>query len=98
MFTDTFESIDQRRPPQETFYDGYVVNAILDAAYRSAATKNWEAVELPVWRGAEASDVIRAYTSFDDKYYLIKEEVLPNGVTKRILMDKQTVEVVSVDL
>lgn len=98
MFTDMFDSIDQGRQPQETFYDGYVVNAILDAAYRSAATKKWEAVELPVWRGAEASEAIKGYTSFDDKYYLIKEEVLPGGVTKRILKDKQTGEVVSVEL
>jgi hypothetical protein len=98
MFTDMFDSIDQGRPPHETFYDGYVVNAILDAAYRSAATKKWEAVELPVWRGAEASEAIRGYTSFDDKYYLIKEEVLPNGVTKRILKDKQSGEVESVEL
>ena len=39
MFTDMFESIDAGTEPQETFYDGYVVNAIMDAAYRSAATQ-----------------------------------------------------------
>jgi hypothetical protein len=52
-------------------------------------------VQLPVWRGAETSEPIKGYKSFDDKYYLIKEEVLPNGVTKRILKDKATGEVLS---
>jgi len=30
--------------PRETFADGYVVNVILDAAYRSMRTKRWESV------------------------------------------------------
>ena len=34
MFTDMFESIEQKREPMESFYDGYVVNCIIDAAYR----------------------------------------------------------------
>ena len=36
MFSDMFGAIDEGRAPQETFYDGYVVNAVMDAAYRSA--------------------------------------------------------------
>ena len=36
MFTDMFDAIDEGRAPRETFYDGYVVNAIIDACYRSA--------------------------------------------------------------
>ena len=40
----------QGRSPQETFYDGYVVNAIMDACYRSAKKHAWEPVELD-WRG-----------------------------------------------
>jgi len=98
MFTDMFESIELGRRPQETFYDGYVVNAILDAAYRSAASKGWEAVELPEWRGAEYSEPIKGHRSFDENYYLIKEEVLPNGTGKRILKDKVTGVVISRDL
>jgi predicted dehydrogenase len=31
--------------PRETFEDGYVVNCILDAAYRSMQTKKWERVQ-----------------------------------------------------
>ncbi len=36
MFTDMFDAMDEGRAPMETFYDGYVVNAIIDACYRSA--------------------------------------------------------------
>ena len=32
MFSDMFRAIERARAPQETFYDGYVVNAIMDAA------------------------------------------------------------------
>ena len=98
MFTDMFDSIDQGRPPQETLYDGYVINAIFDVVCRSAASKHWEAVGLHVRRGAEASEAIKGYTSCDDKYYLIKEEVLPDGVTKRILKDVQNGQVVSMEV
>jgi predicted dehydrogenase len=31
--------------PRESFEDGYIVNVILDAAYRSMKTKKWEAIE-----------------------------------------------------
>ena len=30
--------------PRETFEDGYVVNTIIDAAYRSMRSGRWEAV------------------------------------------------------
>jgi predicted dehydrogenase len=39
------ECVANRREPRETFADGYVINCVLDAAYRSAETKRWEAVE-----------------------------------------------------
>ena len=32
---DMLNSYDAGTAPMETFYDGYVVNAIMDAAYRS---------------------------------------------------------------
>lgn len=89
MFTDMFDAIDQKREPAENFYDGYVVNAILDAAYLSAKTKKWEPVQLADWRG-KYEQVQKQYQSFDDNYYLIKEEVLPNGEKKRILKHKKT--------
>ncbi len=37
----------------ETFYDGYVVNAVMDACYRSMKSGRWEPVGLEVWRGKE---------------------------------------------
>lgn len=58
MFTDMFDAIEQNRVPAETFYDGYVVNAIMDASYRSVQSKRWESIELPIWRGTASADKI----------------------------------------
>ena len=44
MFSDMFDAMESGRAPRETFYDGYVVNAILDAAYRSVASGQLEHV------------------------------------------------------
>ena len=93
MFTDMFEAIENNRPPLETFYDGYVVNAILDAAFLSAKSKQWQPVVLDDWRGDEVTTQQERFTSFDEDYYLIKEEILPNGDTALILKNKKTGEV-----
>lgn len=45
MFNDMLDAIDSGGTPMETFYDGYVVNAVMDAAYRSISSKLWEPVE-----------------------------------------------------
>lgn len=37
--------VAQNRTPRETFEDGYIVNCVLDAAYRSMSTRRWERVE-----------------------------------------------------
>jgi predicted dehydrogenase len=39
------ECVAHGRMPRETFEDGFIVNCILDAAYKSAASKRWEPVE-----------------------------------------------------
>ena len=65
MFIDAFDALDNNTEPMETFYDGYVVNAILDACYRSAKTKQWESVELDDWRGKEKSEHIGMKKSYD---------------------------------
>jgi predicted dehydrogenase len=44
MMQDVVEAFRQGREPRETFRDGYAVNAILDAAYHSMRTGQWEAV------------------------------------------------------
>ena len=56
MFLDAFSAMDEGRAPMETFYDGYVVNAILDACYKSAKSKLWEPVQLDDWRGQEIEE------------------------------------------
>ena len=56
MFRDMFDAIEGGRAPQETFYDGYVVNAIMDACYRSAKRDAWEPIERRLARRADAED------------------------------------------
>jgi predicted dehydrogenase len=53
MFSDMLDALENPRAPKETFYDGYIVNAIIDAAYRSTKSKRWESVEIEGWRGSE---------------------------------------------
>jgi predicted dehydrogenase len=88
MFTDMFNAMESGHDAKETFYDGYVVNAILDAAYKSAATKQWEPVQLEVWRGQEGLTKIKTLTDYNDQYYLVKEEMTHFGAKKLILKDK----------
>jgi predicted dehydrogenase len=94
MFTDMFDAIDNKKEAAETFYDGYIVNAILDAAYKSAKTKQWEPVQIDDWRGDAVTTAIKEQVSFNEKYFLIKEEVLPDGKKVFVLKDKVTGEVV----
>jgi predicted dehydrogenase len=90
MFTDMFNSIEQRKEPKENFYDGYVVNAILDAAYKSAKTKLWEPVQLDIWRGKTGYTKDNHLTEYDTDHYLVKEEMTHYGAKKVILKNKQT--------
>ncbi len=93
MFADMMDARAKNRPPMETFYDGYVVNAIMDACYRSAKSKQWEPVELSEWRGEESAGADKNFVEHDASHYLIKEELLPDGRRKRILKHKTTGEV-----
>src|SRR5262249_8699761 len=90
MFTDAFNAFEQGRAPKETFYDGYVVNAVLDAAYRSAKTKLWEPVQLDIWRGRIGVTKDSHLTEYDAEHYLIKEEMTHYGAKKVILKHKTT--------
>ena len=90
MFTDVFNALEQGKSPKETFYDGYVVNAILDAAYRSARTKLWEPVVLDIWRGRLNVGKDSHLTEYDAENYHIKEEVTHYGEKKVILKNKAT--------
>lgn len=46
MFVEMFNAMDEGRPPSETFFDGYVVNAVLDACYRAAKSGATEKINL----------------------------------------------------
>jgi hypothetical protein len=88
MFTDMFDAMDEGRQPAETLYDGYVVNAVMDACYASAKARTWQPVELD-WRGGEVPPIRRPATTEGGKT-VIKEEILPDGRVKRILKDDAT--------
>jgi len=86
MFSDMFDALDGGRSPRETLYDGYVVNAVMDAAYRSARSGSWEAVDLFAWRGGTTPRIATSPETFEGQV-VIKREVLPDGRQKLILKD-----------
>lgn len=90
MFTDMFAAMEEGRDPMETFYDGYVVNAVIDACYRSAKSRSWEPVALDEWRGQEAVEHLKRKQEEVDGHLLVKRERMPDGKVKLILQDKST--------
>jgi predicted dehydrogenase len=90
MFLDMFNSMDKGTPPMETFYDGYIVNAVIDACYKAAQSKKWEPVEISDWRGGKVNAEQAGLKEFDSGHFLIKEEKMPDGKLKLILKDKKT--------
>jgi hypothetical protein len=86
MFNDMFAALDGGTAPQETFYDGYIVNAVMDACYRSAREGGWTPVELFEWRGGATPRIASAPETFDGQV-VIKREILPDGRHKLILKD-----------
>jgi predicted dehydrogenase len=94
MFADMFNAMEEGRSPKETFYDGYVVNAVLDAAYKSARTKLWEPVQLDIWRGKEGTGKDSHLVEYDHEHYLVKEELTHYGTKKVILKEKSTGRIV----
>lgn len=88
MFTDMFDSMEAGTEPRETFYDGYVVNAVMDAAYKSAESRQWEPVEVD-WRGGSTPRIEKHHDTHDG-HAVVKEETLPDGRKKLILSDKDT--------
>ncbi len=94
MFTDMFNAFENGTQPREVFYDGYIVNAVLDAAYKSNKTKKWEPVDLEVWRGLEGVTKDSVYVDFDADHYLVKEEITHYGAKKLILKEKVSGKIV----
>ena len=87
---DMFNAMDKGTAPMETFYDGYVVNAIIDATYKSAESRKWEPIEIKDWRGGPVNEENARLKDYDEQHFLIKEEKMPDGKLKVILKDKQT--------
>lgn len=94
MFTEMFNCIEKGTTPRETFYDGYVVNAVLDACYKSAKTKQWEPVQLDIWRGRTGVTKDSHLVEYDDDHYLVKEELTHYGAKKVILKNKITGKII----
>jgi predicted dehydrogenase len=90
MFTDMFRALESEDQPMETFYDGYVVNAIMDACYKSAKSKQWEPIEIDDWRGRTGLSSAIEISDYDQEHILIKEELLPDGRKKVILKHKES--------
>jgi predicted dehydrogenase len=90
MFDDMLDSIDNGKQPMESFYDGYVVNAIMDAAYRSVDSKKWEPVIIEDWRGSDDAETEVQMADYDENHFLIKQEKMPDGKTKYILKQKSS--------
>lgn len=61
------------------------VNAIMDAAYRSARRGGWEPVELD-WRGGTTPRIASTPEVYQGQV-VIKRELLPDGRRKLILKD-----------
>lgn len=99
MFSDMLDALEQGNAPVETFYDGYVVNEIMDAAYRSAKSKKWEPVRLHEWRGLP-DEAVQPHKGqeFDADHWLMKEEVMPDGSRKVILKEKTSGKVSQMEL
>jgi predicted dehydrogenase len=93
MFLDQLNALDQNRAPMETFYDGYVVNAIMDACYRSVQSKQWEPILLKEWRGGGQGEAQQVLAEYDPEHWIIKTEKMPDGSLKYILRHKQSGEI-----
>ena len=91
MFTDMFNAMETGRAPMETFYDGYVVNAIMDACFASAAARSWAPVQLE-WRGGQTTRIAKRANRVDG-LDVVKEEHLPDGRRKLILCNPVSGEI-----
>ncbi|MGQ9621278.1 MAG: Gfo/Idh/MocA family protein [Bacteroidales bacterium] len=94
MFSDMLRAFENKSKPAETFYDGYVVNEIMDACYRSAKSRKWEPVNLKAWRGQEKAKPVAEIREYDKDHLLVKEEILPDGTVKIILKEKATGKII----
>jgi predicted dehydrogenase len=90
MFSDMFDSIENKTTPMESFYDGYIVNAVIDACYKSAKSKKWEPIIIKDWRGRNDVTEVSPFVEYDANHWFIKDELLPDGRKKLILKEKES--------
>ena len=90
MFSEMFDALDAGRQASENFYDGYVVNAIVDACYRSAENRTWVPVELEEWRASAPGKRITVSAQIVDGKAVVKEERMHGNKLKQILCDQET--------
>ncbi len=88
MFEDMLNAFDAGQTPRETFFDGYVVNSIVDAAYRSIQSKRWEPIQLERWDYTSSDDTNVAKQ--DSEFEIIKRERLPDGSERLIVKNRKT--------
>ena len=74
------------RDPRETLYDGYVVNAVMDACYRSARAGAWDAGRARLARRDDTPRIASTPETHEGQV-VIKREILPDGRHKLILKD-----------
>lgn len=89
MFTDMFDALDRGETPAETFHDGYVVNAVIDAAYRSARQRRWEPIALHGWQPPDVARIAPQPERLDGQL-VVKEELLPDGRRRLVLRHPET--------
>ncbi len=95
MFGDMFDALDEGRQPKETFLDGYIVNAVMDACYRSAKSRRWEPVKLERWyEGMATKPAAAVRKPARERFSVIKEERMPDGTVKQIVQDWKTSHVI----
>ena len=82
------------RAPVETFYDGYVVNAIMDAAYRADRLEAVGAGRARSLARPRGRPHVAAVRDFDAEHTLLKQEPMPDGTVKLLLRHKASGRIV----
>ncbi|HQY96743.1 MAG TPA: Gfo/Idh/MocA family oxidoreductase [Phycicoccus sp.] len=95
MFKDMFDAMDEGREPKETFYDGYVVNAVIDACFASSESGTWAPVEILDWPHPPKPRISKVAETYEG-HPVIKSELLPDGRRKLMYQHSETKQVLEV--